>query len=153
MLIEKERATSDKFSSCSPCPALLALVGMSNFPISHAGEPCSCTAHPFTGTAPQGIDPPVFLGFDLKDKQRCWQPGQTHTRQGLLLLRGMLLSVQPVPVIPHLKCPLLCCTGGNSVMQRLCDHKVPLSLRSVYSPKWLQRRLWKVSYDFSFFFF
>lgn len=71
MLIEKERATSDKFSSFSLCPVLLALVGMSDFPISHAAEPCRYTAHPFTGKTTQGIGPPIFLGFDLKDNQRC----------------------------------------------------------------------------------
>lgn len=148
MLIEKERATSVKFSSSSQCPALLTLVGISNFPISHTAEPCRCTAHPFTGTTPQGSDPPTFLFFDVEDNQKCWQPGHTH--QGLLLLRGMLLSVH-VPVILDLKCHLLCCTGGVSAMQRVCDHKVPLSLKSVYSLKWLQRLLWRVSYDFSIF--
>lgn len=152
MLDEKERPTSDKFSSSSPCPALFTVVGMPNFPISHAAEPCSCTAHPFTGTTPQGIDPPMFLVFDLKDNQKCWQPGQTHTHQGLLLLRGMLLSVH-VPVILDLKCPFLCCTGGISVMQSVGNHKVPLCVRSAYSLKWLQRLLWKVNYDFSFLFF
>lgn len=142
MLIEKERATTDKFSSFSLCPVLLALAGMSDFPISHAAEPCRYTAHPFTGKTTQGIGPPIFLGFDLKDNQRCWQPGQAYTHQGLLLLRGMLLSVH-VPVILHLKCPLLCCTGGTSVMQRVCDHKVPPSLRSVYSLKWGNFRITK----------
>lgn len=120
MLIEKERATSDKFLS-SPCPALLALVGMSNFPISHVAKLCKCTAHPFRSTTHQGIflhsvfDPPTCLFFDLKDNQRCWQPGQTYTRWGSPLLRGMLFSVY-VPVTLVLEHRFRCSTRGIGVM-------------------------------------